>query len=135
MGCKRPAGSDDAVHMLKLWVAVSNMRQGKMVLRLAAWLHFNQTAVAVLLGWSRSFGGRGSMATQHTDKELAPHKAAGKVLVPLGREMPLGDQQAWVQELTAKLFAEVWILSTGHLQQQSYAMSVFATPTERGSLS
>ena len=31
-------------------------------------------------------GGRGSMATQRTDKELAPDKAAGKVLVPLGRE-------------------------------------------------
>ena len=89
----------------------------------AAWLRFNQTAVDGLFGWSSSFGGRGSMATQHTDKELAPHKAAGR------------DQQAWVQELTAKLLAEVWFLSTGRLQQQSYAMSVFATPTERGSLS
>ncbi|CAJ1395450.1 unnamed protein product [Effrenium voratum] len=85
MGCKGPAGSDDAMHMLRLWVAASNMLQGRMVLRLAAWLRFNQTAVDGLLGWS-SFGGRGSMATQHTDKELAPHKAAGKVLVPLGRE-------------------------------------------------
>ena len=85
MGCKGPAGSDDAMHMLKLWVAVSNMRRGKMVLRQHGCASI-QTAVDVLLGWSRSFGGRGSMATQHTDKELAPHKAAGKVLVPLGRE-------------------------------------------------
>ena len=86
VGCKGPAGSDDAMYMLKLWVAASNMRQGKMFCGLAAWLRFNQTAVDGLLGWSSSFGGRGSMATQHTDKELAPHKAAGKVLVPLGRE-------------------------------------------------
>ena len=36
------------------------------------------------------------------DKEPAPDKAAGKVLVPLGR-VSLGDQQARVEVLTAKL--------------------------------
>ena len=73
------------------------------------------------------------MAAQCTDKEPAPDKAAGKVLVPLGR-VSLGDQQARVEVLTAKLL-QMWFLSTGHLQQQSQAMSVFLGPTEGGSLS
>ncbi|CAJ1364730.1 unnamed protein product, partial [Effrenium voratum] len=37
-------------------------------------------------------------------------------------------------ELTAKLFAEVWFLSTGHLQQQSYAVERKKFLTTRCSL-
>ncbi|CAJ1353494.1 unnamed protein product [Effrenium voratum] len=80
-------------------------------------------------------GGRGSMATQGTDRELAPDKAAGKVLVPLGRECHWETSRPGFRSLQRSFFAEVWFLSTGHLQQQSYAMSVSPTPTERGSLS
>ncbi|CAJ1353493.1 unnamed protein product [Effrenium voratum] len=68
-------------------------------------------------------GGRGSMATQGTDRELAPDKAAGKVLVPLGRECHWETSRPGFRSLQRSFFAEVWFLSTGHLQQQSYAMS------------
>ncbi|CAJ1395452.1 unnamed protein product [Effrenium voratum] len=136
MGCKGPAGSDDAVHMLRLWVAASKMRPGKMVCGLAAWLRFNQTAVDGRPTWLEQFfwGQRKHGHAAHRQGACSS-QSCGESPPALGHRVPLGDQQAWVQELTAKLFAEVWFLSTGHLQQQSYAMSVFATPTERGSLS
>ena len=135
MGCKGPAGSDDAVHMLKLWVTASNMRQGKMVL----WTGSMAALQSDWGGWPTwleqfFWGQRKHGHAAHRQGACSSH-SCGESPRALGQRVPLGDQQAWVQELTAKLFAEVWFLSTGHLQQQSYAMSVFATPTERGSLS
>ncbi|CAJ1364731.1 unnamed protein product [Effrenium voratum] len=125
--CEVPAGSDDAVDMLKLWVAFSNMRQGNTVLRLAAWLRFSQTAVDGWPTWLEPFfwGQRKHGHAAHRQGACSSH-SCGESPRALGQRVPLGDQQAWVQELTAKLFAEVWFLSTGHLQQQSYAMSVFS---------
>ena len=125
-----------SAQILTLWVAVCNMRQQKMVLQLAAWLRFNQTAVDGWPTWLEQFfwGQRKHGHAAHRQGACSS-QSCGESPRALGQRVPLGDQQAWVQELTAKLFAEVWFLSTDHLQQQSYAMSVFATPTERGSLS
>ena len=135
MGVKGPAGSDDAVHVFKPWVAASNMRQGKMVL----WTGSIVALQSDCSGWptwlEQFFWGQRKHGHAAHRQGACSSQSCGESPRALGQRVPLGDQQAWVQELTAKLFAEVWILSTGHLQQQSYAMSVFATPTERGSLS
>ena len=133
-GLEGSAGSDDAVHRLKLWVAVSNMRQEKMVLRVAEWLRFN-SACNGWPTWLEFFWGQRKHGHAAHRQGACSSQSCGESPRALGQRVPLGDQQAWVQELTAKLFAEVWFLSTGRLQQHSYAMSVFATPTERGSLS
>ncbi|CAJ1395442.1 unnamed protein product [Effrenium voratum] len=109
------------------------MRQGKDGFATGS---MDQTAVDGWPTWLEQFfwGQRKHGHAAHRQGACSS-QSCGESPRALGQRVPLGDQQAWVQELTAKLFAEVWFLSTGHLQQQSYAMSVFATPTERGSLS
>ncbi|CAJ1395444.1 unnamed protein product [Effrenium voratum] len=121
--------------MLKLWVAASSALQEKIVCGLAAWLRFNPDCSGWPTWLEQFFWGQRKHGHAAHRQGACSSQSCGESPRALGQRVPLGDQQAWVQELTAKLFAEVWFLSTGHLQQQSYAMSVFATPTERGSLS
>ena len=68
-------------------------------------------------------GGRTSMATQQTHRELAPKYAAGKVPVPWGRKCHWETRRPllWSRQ---RSFGGVVVLVFGPLQQQSYAMSV-----------
>ena len=80
-----------------------------------------------MLHWMCSFyqllGGRTSMATQQTHRELAPKYAAGKVLVPWGRKCHWETRRLllWSRR---RSFGGVVVLVFCPLQQQSYAMSV-----------
>ena len=119
VGCKGPAGSDDAIHMLKLWVAASNMRQGKDGIATGSMVALQSDCS----GWMACLAGAVLLGAEEAHRQGAcSSQSCGESPCALGQRVPLGDQQAWVQELTAKLFAEVWFLSTGHLQQQSYAV-------------
>ena len=113
------------MHMLKLWVAAaaSNMRQGKMVL----WTGSMVTLQSDCSGWMAYLAGAVLLGAE----EAWPRSTQTRSL--LLTKLRGKSSCNWAE--SASLLAEVWFLSTGHLQQQSYAMSVFATPTERGSLS
>ena len=90
---------------------------------------FNRSAAAcTFLIWNvalnlQLLGGRTSMATQQTHRELAPKYAAGKVPVPWGRKFHWETRRPllWSRQ---RSFGGVVVLVFGSLQQQSYAMSV-----------
>ena len=69
-------------------------------------------------------GGRTSMATQRTHRELAPRYAAGKSPC-LGAESATGRPEDLDSGADIEAHAELWFLGFGPLQQQSYAMSVW----------
>ena len=121
VGCKGPEGSDDAMHMLKLWVAASNMRQGKMVLwtgsmvalqsDCSGWMAY--LAGAVLLGaeeaWPRSTQTRSLLLTKLRGKSSCPWAESAT-----GRPAGLGSG-AYSEAFCRGVVPEHWPLAAAKL--------------------